>query len=362
MKSFNFISVALAVAPLIVVAASRGQAATMTFSATAIEDQAVSWSNNLTFPQFDPSNGTLTSVVFLFTSDVGVAMFPVTNPTNAAVSGTVQATVNFTAKDGSGKINLTGGTPAVSLGVVAGYDDVPANGTGNANGQNSGMSASSPIYTDNVVLTEFTGAGTYSLTAGAADTDIKIASGDATLVGNGNLVKAGLNATVTYTYTAVPEPSTLALLAAGAVGVLGYKVRRKRVAYTQREGAGSAITGRLSTALAQADLRSRLSTCKAVDPLTSGPSRTFKPMDAGFCDKPPIAWRPHSMASTSPVPEPGLAKRRRPQSRFDFGRCPIVRSSAPRRQDRGRRHCMKLCWSTGQDCKSIVLWQRDRLK
>ena len=66
------------------------------------------------------------------------------------------------------------------------------------------------------------------MTAGAADTDIKVASGNATLVGNGNLVKAGLNATVTYSYTAVPEPSTLTLLAASALGVLGCNARRKR--------------------------------------------------------------------------------------------------------------------------------------
>jgi hypothetical protein len=236
MKNLSFIAVAVPAALAIVVAASRGQASTMTESATAIADQAVSWSNNLAFPQFNPSNGTLTSVAFEFTGDVGVAMFPVTNNTNAETSGDVTATVNFTASDGSRKINLTGGTPAVSLMVVSSYMDVPANGTGNANGQNPGGSSSSPIYTDNAVLTEFTGTGTYSLTAGAADTNIKVTSGNATLGGGVNNVKAGLNATVTYTYTAVPEPSTLALLAIGALGLLGYYARRRRKAPTRAWG------------------------------------------------------------------------------------------------------------------------------
>jgi hypothetical protein len=68
-------------------------------------------------------------------------------------------------------------------------------------------------YTLGTILTEFTGGGNISLNAGTLTYTLLSNYGGNTV--SSQVTDAGLTGTVTYTYTAVPEPSTFGLLALG---------------------------------------------------------------------------------------------------------------------------------------------------
>jgi hypothetical protein len=68
-------------------------------------------------------------------------------------------------------------------------------------------------YTSGAILTEFTGGGNIGLNASTfTQTTLSNTGGNTT---SSQVTDAGLTGTVTYTYTAVPEPSTFGLLALG---------------------------------------------------------------------------------------------------------------------------------------------------
>ena len=83
-------------------------------------------------------------------------------------------------------------------------------------------------YTSSGILAEFTGLGNIVLpTSTQTYTNISYTSGN---VSTTNVTYAGTAGQVTYTFTPVPEPSTFALLGAGAIGLLGWGWRKRKIA------------------------------------------------------------------------------------------------------------------------------------
>ena len=80
-------------------------------------------------------------------------------------------------------------------------------------------------YNFPAVLSEFTGLGSLALSASTHTNTLLDYSGGFTTASQGTYGSA--TGQVMYIYTAVPEPSALALLGAGALGLFGYAWRRR---------------------------------------------------------------------------------------------------------------------------------------
>jgi hypothetical protein len=187
----------------------------LTFNASpAISSQATDWTASLGFPKFDPTlgslqsvvltlNGTLTGSIQIFNSGSSRRAVPpvlvstVYTPTDSNLSG-----LEFTAITRARSRVLFPLETAV-FGLVT-----------------HGGSSGSIAFTDASTLSEFTGTGTYSLeltthTTFSVDPDLI-----ATLAND-----ASADGTVTYNYTAVPEQSAYAAFV--GIGLLGFAARHR---------------------------------------------------------------------------------------------------------------------------------------
>jgi PEP-CTERM motif len=182
-------------------------------------------STSLSFPQFDPSNGTLTSITFTLT---GVSSVTVT------VNNTTSTNATDTFSDDPAII-LPGLQPVRSFGLSV-YEPVsgsfvappgPFTYTTPTQTKTNSLTTNDPPF-----LSGFIGSGTASLA-------IFLNESGPDGFGNGPtyFVPAGpvsLTANwaarldVTYTFAPVPEPSTLGMLAIGTVALFGLAWRSKQ--------------------------------------------------------------------------------------------------------------------------------------
>lgn len=209
--------------------ATQAQAGTGTsgpFTST-ISTQLTDWSGNLSFPKFNASLGTLTSVDLNFSSSLTTTL-TVTNSGNSSSNGKTQTEVQVSITDASGILNPGGNNtpqldfqslPKFSYALGAGNSTTSGLLTGNSTVDTGGLTATG-------ILTEFTGAGNISLPAVTyTQTDLSNTGGN---TNSTQVTDAGLTGTVTYTYTAVPEPTSVTLLVLG--GTLALLHRRRRTA------------------------------------------------------------------------------------------------------------------------------------
>jgi len=205
----------------IVTVASFIQAGTITTPPSTILLTSTDWpaGESLSFPQFDPALGMLTSVTLNLSGSM-IAIVTVTNVDGSHTSGgTANAEVQFTVQDLGSNLTvpqLTLDSPGFSCSLLPGHSILsgPLMQTG----------TSSDTYTNPAVLNEFTGLasapGTSSLSASTYTLALIAVHGGNTYPSQAT--SASLTGSVTYNYTpnSVPKLSTFALLGAGVVGLL----------------------------------------------------------------------------------------------------------------------------------------------
>jgi hypothetical protein len=212
MKAIQNLLAAVGIAALGATAAAQSELETVNLPATY-----AMVSGTLTFdvPQFDPSLGTLNSVVVTLTPSPG-AIYPWDYST--APQTITDASVN---------------SPVGSLGVQSPSgqsESIVYASSGFQNGAPQTFSFTAPATSVTVGPSGFVGAGDNDLTFTSSATATSSGSGvpSETFVGWNGMIGGDLSVDYNYTaYSAVPEPATVGLLATGLLGVL--RLRRRNV-------------------------------------------------------------------------------------------------------------------------------------
>lgn len=193
------------------------------FDSVALQD--TNWTEQLDITKFNTSLGTLNSVTIQFVAS-GTTVISVTNLSDTqSSSGNARTDITLTLTDpGSflgGDLEIGGLFPASS--GASSFSLAPE---GNVVKGPYAISLNSGefVYTSGSILSEFTGSGFITLTAGATALSNLSYTGGNTLASQSTDV--GATVYVTYDYTAVPEPTTALLVGVGAVGALFLRRRR----------------------------------------------------------------------------------------------------------------------------------------
>lgn len=204
---------------------STAIASTVTYGPASFGPATTNWSSSLTLPKWDPAlfpGQTLTGVSFTLNGSVsGSAKFESLDASPATVNMNLQATITLT--DPSSNVLATVIPVASTSDLVSAFDGAIDFG-GTSGVSYPALSGSNSASGSSGNLPLFTGSGNIVLPISASGTS----SGS----GAGNLITvfataAGADASVTYTYQAVPEPSTLVLAAFGTLAVVGACLRRR---------------------------------------------------------------------------------------------------------------------------------------
>jgi hypothetical protein len=229
MKNLALACVALLAAIVMGVVPSFVQAGTLgpITTSTPIPSTLTDWNGSLAFPQFNPALGTLDSVTLELSSTMATVVTVTNNedPSSGSSSnGGAKTELQVSVQDAG--LNLTQPdldfySPNFAYTLLAGSSTSSGLLTKTANdGGNT--------YTLPAVLGEFTGLGSLSLSASTFTQTSLTNNGGNTSASQ--VTDAALTGTVEYTYTAVPEPSSIALLVAGLVGGRTFWKRRRRAA------------------------------------------------------------------------------------------------------------------------------------
>ena len=225
MKNLKLLSAAALAAVVTAVGASPGRADVISYSTSSpIPPTLTDWSASLTFPTFDSSLGTLTSVRLDLSGSFGTTI-TVNNTGDTSSSGTANTEVQFTVQDVG--LNLT--APELDLFSPSFGYSLGAGGSTSSGLLTQGNIASN-TYSSAPVLTEFTSVGPNFIGLPASTFTQTLLANTGGNTSASQITEAGMSGIVYYTYNAVPEPSTLVLLAVGAAGLLAYVGQRRKKA------------------------------------------------------------------------------------------------------------------------------------
>jgi hypothetical protein len=193
---------------------------------TPISSTLTDWSNNLSFAQFNPSLGTLTSVELDLTSALTTSLTLTNTSDTLGASGKAFTEVQISVGTALGLFDV----PQIDQNSPKFTFNVGASGSASS-GVHTFSGESTSLYNlSNVsssVLSAFTGTGNISLPASTfTQTWIQYSSGN---VNQSQVTNASLTGDVIYTYTPapVPLPSALILLGPGLFGLVGLRRRFK---------------------------------------------------------------------------------------------------------------------------------------
>jgi hypothetical protein len=193
---------------------------------TPIPSSLTDWTRSLSFPQFNPSLGTLTGVEIDLAGHMTTTV-TVTENDGALSYGNAKTELQMTVQDVGGNLS---GTPQIDMIGPEFYYSLNAGGSVTS-GLLTKSGSSSDLYTSAPILAEFTGTGSFALRASTFTQTLLANTGGNTNAGQ--VTNASLTGLVTYYYTTappVPEPVTMfgVLLGVGALG--RYWSRKHRMA------------------------------------------------------------------------------------------------------------------------------------
>ena len=175
------------------------------------------WAKTLSFQQFDPSLGTLNLVTIDLNASLST-IITITNASGSSSNGFGITQVELTVDDAGNNLNnpaITLTSPTFSYSLGAGGSTTSLALTQNG--------TSHDVYINPLVIAEFTGTGTFALNASTFTQTLLANTGGNTFASQ--VTDADLGGSVTYDYSPVPEPATIAMLSLGFVGM--FRRRRK---------------------------------------------------------------------------------------------------------------------------------------
>lgn len=209
--------------PIVINASVTSSGASFIEQTATIPDSLTEWDYSLLFSKFNANLGTLNSITLTIETDI-TTVITVTNNAASASNGSVQTRVRVWLKDPG---NLIGLTPQINTYVPedadSSYDLDP--GESMALGPYTGTGYKSNSYTSGSMLSEFTGNGQIALALSTLTATVLENQGGNTA--SSQVTSASGSVTLAYNYSAVPEPSTVALAVLGAAAVLVPVLRRR---------------------------------------------------------------------------------------------------------------------------------------
>ena len=207
MKNLNLPCVAVLAAVVMVVAPSfvgpslvRAGTIGPTVTTTPIPTTKTDWGNTLSFPQFNPAQGTLTQVALQFSSSLDTIL-TVQDLSGSGSVGSTHAEVQVAVSDPNN--GLIADQPQLDLSSPSYPFSLAANQTLVSGLLTKTQTSGIYDYTDPRVLSEFTGLGTISLSASTStSTWVNYTSGN---VDSTQVTHANATGWVTYTFTPVPR-------------------------------------------------------------------------------------------------------------------------------------------------------------